>query len=148
MLRAKRSGNLLLVASIVGTILGMEIDVLSGPLLPASFSLILYELYTPDCTDQGSDVVLSLLPVQPTPGDPGPVNSGDSGETSVQRADVVWPAPLIVSPERKKEFSDSASNPAQVDGGPRITSLRRRSQGITLSATSAISPLLFCRLLC
>jgi hypothetical protein len=144
------SAQVLLVVSIVGAILGMELDVISGPIAPDSLSLVLCDLEALSpapvgrCDRPGTWM---LIPAQSTSATSTPINADDLSETSPQIFDAVWPAPLSASPNRQSHSSSwrifRHANRDELFSSP--SSLR--APRLALTATAARLPLQLCRLL-
>lgn len=115
-----RFGNFLLIASIVGAILGMEIDVISGPLVSASLSLVLCNLYAPDATDSDLPpsvrlpaITLDLMSKGSTSEAPSPDNAG---EVPGGYCEAEWTCPLAVPQSRQKAWARSWAKPESTYG--------------------------------
>ncbi len=145
----KRAGNLLLVVSIVGAILGMEIDVISGPLVPDSFSLILCDLYTPDQQNPGSrnDAIFPLIPIGGHAGRLAGEDADGLGETPSVFGDVAWPSPLISASRAREAFPSVATGAVAGTLPARTLSTQTPTSPRTLPRPSNRSVEL-CRLLC
>lgn len=147
--RPARPAHFLLVVSIVGTILGMEIDVFSGPLAPDSLSVLLCELHAPT----SGEIHLQQTALRVAADESAAARSARTDSTTGSRIesptfDVVWPTHLSLGQHRK---GNSSTLPIDVRSGnstgPFLPSLRasrrirRRSPCPPLSVS-------VCRFLC
>lgn len=144
--------HFLLVVSIVGAILGMEIDVISGPVAPDALSVLLCELETPKparmpagrCSRPDTWI---LLPSPGASATSGPIHADEFGETSSQVFDAVWPSPLSVSPNRQCDSSRGRgvrhANVSELYPSPSSP----RPRPFSLTPPSAKLSLQLCRLL-
>lgn len=146
--RHGEAAHLLLVVSIVGAILGMEIDIISGPLAPDSLSLVLCELETPASAGQcGRSNSWILLPARSTAVTSAPIHADDCSETSSQILDAVWPSPVAVSPVRKRTPSGCRTTLHHNHVGPIPLAHSPRPRHFAVASTPANVPVQLCRLL-
>lgn len=114
--KPKRGVDLLLVLSIVGAILGMEIDVISGPLVSDSFSLVLCDLYAPDSAahDLSPGVRLPAITIELMSKGGTAQSSDEAGEVPSSFCETDWASALLTAQHRPKDWPGPGINPGAI----------------------------------
>lgn len=147
--RPARPAHFLLVVSIVGTILGMEIDVFSGPLAPDSLSVLLCELHAPTSSEiHVQQTALRLVADEPAAARSVRIDGTSGARIESPTLDVVWPTHLSLGQHRK---GGSSTFPIDVRSGnstrPFLPSLRA-SRCISRRVPCPPLTVSVCRFLC